>query len=184
MHIKDYFINTYKDLQNLRKKLKDAINTLPKQIDDSEKNHEKKNLEKQNSKKYPEENFEKTEEENPEKNPEENLEENNEESFEKKTEENQKKSENKIVDEMVILKMLYRELILYYHPDKNNNTDGQIFYEIKESWDRNYYPTILYYYIEIFDLMEYALLEKYLRIMRNEINQTKSMIYAILHQVP
>lgn len=180
MHIKDYFINTYKDLQNLRKKLKDAINTLPKQIDDSEKNNEKKNLEKQNSKKYPEENFEKTEEENPEK----NLEEKTEKNLEEKTEENPKKSEYKIVDEMVILKMLYRELILYYHPDKNNNTDGQIFYEIKESWDRNYYPTILYYYLEIFDLLEYALLEKYLRIMRNEINQTKSMIYAILHQVP
>ena len=177
MHIKDYFINTYKDLQNLRKKLKDAINTLPKQIDDSEKkkNHEKKNLEKDL-----EENHEKDLEENIEK----DLEENHEKDLEENVKENLEKSEEKIVDEMVILKMLYRELILYYHPDKNNNTDGQIFYEIKESWDRNYYPTILYYYLEIFDLMEYALLEKYLRIMRNEINQTKSMIYAILHQVP
>jgi hypothetical protein len=52
-------------------------------------------------------------------------------------------------DEVKInIKEIYRKLLFIFHPDKSISPNEQIFGEIKKAWDNKYEPTILYYFIK------------------------------------
>jgi hypothetical protein len=54
-------------------------------------------------------------------------------------------------EEEINLKEIYRKLLFIFHPDKSISPNEQIFGEIKKAWDDKYVPTIIYYFIKIAD---------------------------------
>lgn len=51
-------------------------------------------------------------------------------------------------EENINIKEIYRKLLFIFHPDKNISPNEQIFGEIKKAWDDKYEPTIIYYFIK------------------------------------
>ena len=51
-------------------------------------------------------------------------------------------------EEEINLKEIYRKLLFIFHPDKSISPNEQIFGEIKKAWDDKYEPTILFYFIK------------------------------------
>ena len=51
-------------------------------------------------------------------------------------------------EEEINLKEIYRKLLFIFHPDKSISPNEQIFGEIKKAWDDKYDPTIIYYFIK------------------------------------
>jgi hypothetical protein len=60
--------------------------------------------------------------------------------------ETSKEAEDK--EEEINIKEIYRKLLFIFHPDKNISPNEQIFGEIKKAWDDKYEPTIIYYFIK------------------------------------
>ena len=54
----------------------------------------------------------------------------------------------KEVEEEINIKEIYRKLLFIFHPDKSISPNEQIFGEIKKAWDDKYVPTIIYYFIK------------------------------------
>lgn len=51
-------------------------------------------------------------------------------------------------EEEINLKEIYRKLLFIFHPDKSISPNEQIFGEIKKAWDYRYIPTIVFYFIK------------------------------------
>ena len=51
-------------------------------------------------------------------------------------------------EEEINIKEIYRKLLFIFHPDKSISPNEQIFGEIKKAWDDKYEPTILYYFLK------------------------------------
>jgi E3 ubiquitin-protein ligase DOA10 len=51
-------------------------------------------------------------------------------------------------EEEINLKEIYRKLLFIFHPDKSISPNEQIFGEIKKAWDDKYEPTIIFYFIK------------------------------------
>jgi len=51
-------------------------------------------------------------------------------------------------EEEINLKEIYRKLLFIFHPDKSISPNEQIFGEIKKAWDDKYEPTIVFYFIK------------------------------------
>jgi hypothetical protein len=60
--------------------------------------------------------------------------------------ETSKEAESK--EEEINIKEIYRKLLFIFHPDKSISPNEQIFGEIKKAWDDKYEPTIIYYFIK------------------------------------
>ena len=58
------------------------------------------------------------------------------------------KEDTKEAEEEINLKEIYRKLLFIFHPDKSISPNEQIFGEIKKAWDDRYVPTIIYYFIK------------------------------------
>lgn len=58
------------------------------------------------------------------------------------------KEADKEAEEEINIKEIYRKLLFIFHPDKSISPNEQIFGEIKKAWDDEYKPTILYYFIK------------------------------------
>lgn len=58
------------------------------------------------------------------------------------------KKDTKEAEEEINLKEIYRKLLFIFHPDKSISPNEQIFGEIKKAWDDRYVPTIIYYFIK------------------------------------
>ena len=58
------------------------------------------------------------------------------------------KEDTKEAEEEINLKEIYRKLLFIFHPDKSISPNEQIFGEIKKAWDDKYVPTIIYYFIK------------------------------------
>lgn len=55
---------------------------------------------------------------------------------------------NRADEEEINLKEIYRKLLFIFHPDKSISPNEQIFGEIKKAWDDKYEPTIVFYFIK------------------------------------
>jgi hypothetical protein len=53
-----------------------------------------------------------------------------------------------VAEEEINLKEIYRKLLFIFHPDKSISPNEQIFGEIKKAWDDKYKPTIVFYFIK------------------------------------
>jgi hypothetical protein len=53
-----------------------------------------------------------------------------------------------VAEEEINLKEIYRKLLFIFHPDKSISPNEQIFGEIKKAWDDKYEPTIVFYFIK------------------------------------
>jgi hypothetical protein len=53
-----------------------------------------------------------------------------------------------VAEEEINIKEIYRKLLFIFHPDKSISPNEQIFGEIKKAWDDKYVPTIIYYFIK------------------------------------
>jgi polyribonucleotide nucleotidyltransferase len=58
------------------------------------------------------------------------------------------KEASKEAEEEINLKEIYRKLLFIFHPDKSISPNEQIFGEIKKAWDDKYEPTIVFYFIK------------------------------------
>ena len=58
------------------------------------------------------------------------------------------KEVGKEAEEEINLKEIYRKLLFIFHPDKSISPNEQIFGEIKKAWDDKYEPTIVFYFIK------------------------------------
>ena len=58
------------------------------------------------------------------------------------------KEDTKEAEEEINIKEIYRKLLFIFHPDKSISPNEQIFGEIKKAWDDRYVPTIIYYFIK------------------------------------
>ena len=72
------------------------------------------------------------------------------------------------------IKKIYTKLIFMYHPDKQINSDDQIFSKIKNDYDKNDYSSLLYYFIKDRD-------HPYLSRLFNETIQNKKFIDSLLN---
>jgi hypothetical protein len=54
----------------------------------------------------------------------------------------------KDAEKEIDIKEIYRKLLFIFHPDKSISPNEQIFGEIKKAWDDKYVPTIIYYFIK------------------------------------
>jgi hypothetical protein len=61
---------------------------------------------------------------------------------------NETSKEAEAKEEEINIKEIYRKLIFIFHPDKSISPNEQIFGEIKKAWDDKYEPTIIYYFIK------------------------------------
>jgi hypothetical protein len=61
---------------------------------------------------------------------------------------NEASKEAEAKEEEINIKEIYRKLIFIFHPDKSISPNEQIFGEIKKAWDDNYEPTIVFYFIK------------------------------------
>ena len=59
-----------------------------------------------------------------------------------------KEAGNEAAEEEINLKEIYRKLLFIFHPDKSISPNEQIFGEIKKAWDDKYVPTIVFYFIK------------------------------------
>jgi len=62
--------------------------------------------------------------------------------------ENKTSKEPEAEEEEINIKEIYRKLLFIFHPDKSISPNEQIFGEIKKAWDDKYEPTIIYYFIK------------------------------------
>jgi len=53
-----------------------------------------------------------------------------------------------VAEEEINIKEIYRKLLFIFHPDKSISPNEQIFGEIKKAWDDKYEPTIVFYFIK------------------------------------
>jgi hypothetical protein len=61
---------------------------------------------------------------------------------------NETSKEAEAKEEEINIKEIYRKLLFIFHPDKSISPNEQIFGEIKKAWDDKYEPTIIYYFIK------------------------------------
>lgn len=57
------------------------------------------------------------------------------------------KKENRLEEDRII-RMIYKKMIFILHPDKKILSNPEVFHEIKSGWDKNYYPPLFYHFIQ------------------------------------
>jgi hypothetical protein len=79
------------------------------------------------------------------------------------------KEATKDAEEEINIKEIYRKLLFIFHPDKSISPNEQIFGEIKKAWDDKYEPTIIYYFIKNNN-------HQMLKIIYDELHNTKRFL--------
>ena len=134
MHITEYFVILYSELQEIIKKFKIAylheqsILNLENEIssEDSIKNSngDEKKAAKDSAKEAAKE------------------------ATKEAAKEAVKEAAKEAEEEQINIKEIYRKLLFIFHPDKLISPNEQIFGEIKKAWDDKYEPTIIFYFIK------------------------------------
>ena len=126
MHITEYFVILYSELQEIMKKFKVAylhhqsILNLEDEATKEASNEDVKESAKESAK----------------------------EAGKEAGKEVGSKEAGKESEEEINLKEIYRKLLFIFHPDKFISPNEQIFGEIKKAWDDKYEPTIVFYFIK------------------------------------
>ena len=129
MHITEYFVILYSELQEIMKKFKVAylhhqsMLNLENDADNKEDNKADNNAGKDAAKEADKED-------------------------DKEDDKEAANEADKEAEEDINLKEIYRKLLFIFHPDKSISPNEQIFGEIKKAWDDKYMPTILYYFVK------------------------------------
>ena len=85
------------------------------------------------------------------------------------------KTKSKTIKESSIwIRKIYIKLIFMYHPDKQINSNDEIFSKIKNDYDKNNYSSLFYYFVKNRD-------HPYLLRLFNEMIQDKKFIDSLLN---
>jgi seryl-tRNA synthetase len=133
MHITEYFVILYSELQEIMKKFQVAYITHQSIL----------NLENEASKEAAKEASKEASKEAAK----EAAKEASKEASKKVTKEVTKEAA-KEAEEEINIKEIYRKLLFIFHPDKSISPNEEIFGEIKKAWDNKYEPTIIFYFIK------------------------------------
>ena len=151
MHINEYFVILYSELQEIMKKFKIAylheqsILNLENEIssEDAIKNPNEdspKEAAKYSTKEAAKEVTKETAKEA--------AEEAAKQAVKEASKEATKEAAREAEEEEINIKEIYRKLLFIFHPDKLISPNEQIFGEIKKAWDDKYEPTIIFYFIK------------------------------------
>jgi hypothetical protein len=140
MHITEYFVILYSELQEIMNKFKVAYLHYQSLLNlENDTSNESQNLSDSEPTKE-------TRKEITKETAKEAAKETSKETHINSSNETSKEEEAK--EEEINIKEIYRKLLFIFHPDKSISPNEQIFGEIKKAWDDKYEPTIIYYFIK------------------------------------
>ena len=141
MHITEYFVILYSELQEIIKKFKVAYlhNQSMLNLEDEAAKEDAKEAAKEDVKEAVKEAAKEAVKEDAK----EAVKEAAKEAVKEAAKEADKEGE-----EEINIKEIYRKLLFIFHPDKSISPNEQIFGEIKKAWDDKYDATIIYYFIK------------------------------------
>jgi len=154
MHITEYFVILYEELQEIMKKFKVAylhhqsILNLENEVDKEDAKEVAKEASKEVDKEASKEAGKEVDKEASKEASKEAGKEAIKEDIKEVAKESDKKAAKEAEEEEITIKEIYRKLLFIFHPDKSISPNEQIFGEIKKAWDDKYEPTIIYYFIK------------------------------------
>jgi hypothetical protein len=86
-------------------------------------------------------------------------------------------------EENINIKEIYRKLLFIFHPDKNISPNEQIFGEIKKAWDDKYEPTIIYYFIKNYNYTMLKIIYEKLHNTKVFLNFLKNLCNMITKEI-
>jgi hypothetical protein len=144
MHINEYFVILYSELQEIINKFKVAYIHHQSLLNlENDTSNDSENL---SDSKPAKETAKETEKEHIKEATKETAKETSKETHINSSNETSKEAEAE--EEEINIKEIYRKLLFIFHPDKSISPNEQIFGEIKKAWDDKYEPTIIYYFIK------------------------------------
>jgi len=146
MHITEYFVILYSELQEIMKKFKVAY--LHHQSILNLEDEATKEASNEATKEASNEDVKESAKESAKESVKESAKESAKEAGKEAGKEVGSKEAGKESEEEINLKEIYRKLLFIFHPDKFISPNEQIFGEIKKAWDDKYEPTIVFYFIK------------------------------------